>query len=567
MGFTRKRSDRPDQARLRLGSNLEHLESRALLAASPSGYSFYQPSDLPARTISHSSPAIRINHPIGTDARQLSFLDNDGKVVTGKDRAGNEYTITVHGPGVVIVTDATPTDGILDDDIDTIQLVGTSLEDTYVTGQVLSSFKVQTDGTTRFNRLLNVEGVASIILNGFTLAQTVSPPLGTLNNTNTGIFLQGGVGTLQFHNIEAPIDLATADLPINIIIGGSRVEPSIRLDSIFNTVINTSSASIPTDPQVASTVNIIVNGTIRSLDFISSTQAPIGASSQYAFPTVGSTGRTAIQANGIDRLKVLGSAKNLTASRNAAPFRSGLTGMTHIGRADFGGNADGVGLEVNGPIHRLRFARGLGDPTGSSRSATAFGTPASTFGYPSVGLVGGLVTANDIRQLKVGPANQILQTAGDPDYIQARRQGSTRYFTRPGSALSSAIIASSGSIGETTIVGNATSSEIKAGFHYPSFAAGLEGTRAPSRIGPVNYRGDLIDSVVSSTYRPYRRVYGTPADIVGPGSIRGRFRGNLVQTGAITALGNRGAGFFADRKSGDLPPPETSRRVASVLTR
>ena len=186
MGFTRRRSDRPDQARFRLGSNLEHLESRALLATSSSFHSFYTPSDLPPRTISHGSPPIRINHPIGSGDRQLSFLDNDGKVVTGKDRAGNEYTITVHGPGVVIVTDATPNDGILDDDIDTIQLVGTSLTDTYVTGQVLSSFKVQTDGTTQFNRLLNVEGVASIILNGFTLAQTVAPPVGTLNNVEHG---------------------------------------------------------------------------------------------------------------------------------------------------------------------------------------------------------------------------------------------------------------------------------------------------------------------------------------------------------------------------------------------
>ncbi len=567
MGFTRRRLNRPDQARLRLGSNLEHLESRALLAASPSGFSFYTPSDLPARTISHSSPRITINHPIGESDRQLSFLDNDGKIITGKDRAGNEYTITVHGPGVAIVTDATPTDGILADDIDTIQLIGTSLEDTYVTGQVLSSFKTQTDGTTRFNRLLNVEGVASIILNGFTLAQTVPPPVGTFNNSNTGIFLEGGVGTLQFHNIVAPIDVATGDLPINIIIGGGRVEPRIRLDSIFNTVINTGTASIATDPQVTPTVNIIVNGQIRSLDIISSTQAPIDASSQYAFPTVGTTGRTAIQAGGIDRLKVLGSARNLTASRSGTPFRSGLTGLTHIGRADFGGNADAVGLDVNGPIHRLRFARGLGNPIGSSRAATAFGTPASDFGYPSAGLVGGLVTATDIRQLEAAPANLILQTAGDSDFVQERRQGSTRFYARPGNAFSSAIIASSGSIGETTVVGNATNSEIKAGFHYPSFNAGLEGTRSASRIGPVHYRGDLVDSVVSSTYRPFRRVYGTPSDVVGPGSIRGRFQGNLVQTGTITALGNRGTGFFAGRKDGYLPPPETSRRVDSVLIR
>ena len=525
------------------------------------------PSDLPARTVSHFSPGIRINHPIGSSDRQLSFLDNDGKVVTGKDRAGNEYTITVHGPGVVIVTDATPTDGILADDIDTIQLIGTSLENTYVTGQVLSSFKVQTDGTTQFNRLLNVEGVASIILNGFTLAQTVPPPVGAFNNSNTGIFLSGGVGTLQFHNIEAPIDLATSDLPINIIIGASRVEPRIRLDSIFNTVINTGSASVASSPQVTPTVNIIVDGQVRSLDIISSTQATIDADSQFAFPTIGTTGRTAIQAGGIDRLKVLGSARNLTASRSGTPFQNGLTGMSHIGRADFGGNADALGLDVNGPIHRLRFARGLGNPIGSSRAATAFGTPASEFGYPSVGLVGGLVTANDIRQLKVAPANQTLQTAGDSDFVQERRQGSTRYYTRPGNALTSAIIVSSDSIGETTVVGNAVNSEIKAGFHYPSFAAGLEGTRGASRIGPVRYRGDLLDSVVSSTYRPFQRVYGTPADVVGSGSIRGRFDGNLVQTGTITALGNRGTGFFARRKDGYLPPPETSRRVASVLIR
>ena len=177
------------------------------------------------------------------------------------------------------------------------------------------------------------------------------------------------------------------------------------------------------------------------------------------------------------------------------------------------------------------------------------------------------MTANDIRQLKAAPANLILQTAGDPDYVQERRQGSTRYYSRPGNALTSAIIASSGSIGETTVVGNAVNSEIKAGFHYPSFVAGLEGTRAASRIGPVRYRGDLVDSVVSSTYRPFQRVYGTPADVVGPGSIRGRFQGNLVQTGTITALGNRGTGFFADRKDGYLPPPETSRRVHSVLIR
>ena len=41
------------------------------------------------------------------------------------------------------------------------------------------------------------------------------------------------------------------------------------------------------------------------------------------------------------------------------------------------------------------------------------------------------------------------------------------------------------------VVGDSVNSEIKSGFHYPSFAAGLEGTRAPSTIGPLRQNGNL----------------------------------------------------------------------------
>ena len=50
------------------------------------------------------------------------------------------------GPGKVIVTDTTPNDGALDDDINTIQLVGTNIHDSYVTGNVIESNLVQTGG-------------------------------------------------------------------------------------------------------------------------------------------------------------------------------------------------------------------------------------------------------------------------------------------------------------------------------------------------------------------------------------------------------------------------------------
>ena len=56
---------------------------------------------------------------------------NNGKIVSGTDREGDLWTITVHGPGRVIVTDTTPNDGVLNDDINTIQLVGTNLTTTF----------------------------------------------------------------------------------------------------------------------------------------------------------------------------------------------------------------------------------------------------------------------------------------------------------------------------------------------------------------------------------------------------------------------------------------------------
>ena len=182
MRFARRRSDRPDPALSlgRPGSSLEALESRELLSGD-SGVHLYMPTDLPPRTIQHETASVAVNHPLTTGPRQLSFLDNDGKVLTGKDRQGDEWSITVHGPGAVIVTDATPNDGILDDDIDTIQLVGTDINQTFVTGQVTASARLITDSQVFFNHLVATSGVNSIILNGFTLVQSI-PPLPPLTS-------------------------------------------------------------------------------------------------------------------------------------------------------------------------------------------------------------------------------------------------------------------------------------------------------------------------------------------------------------------------------------------------
>ncbi|MBV8555758.1 MAG: hypothetical protein JO116_09340 [Planctomycetaceae bacterium] len=585
MRITRRRPDRPDPAWRSLGTNLEVLEGRALLSSTNiHPYLPFLPSDLPVTNpATHRQIPFFSVAPLAHQARlnpQAQFVNNQGKIVSGKDRQGDEWTITVHGPGAVIVTDISPNDGILDDNIDTIQLVGTDPRTTYVTGQTVASAHVLTSGTVLFNRLIDTSGVKSIVLNGFTLQETVTPPAAAVGeNTslflNTGIYLTGGVGLLQFHNIVATQNQAQAIAPINIVIGDpstappTQDRPIIRLDEIFNTVFNSSSTAIPTGPQTTPTVNILVNGQLHGLDFISSTNQPdIPAGDQFMFPVVGTTGRTAIQAQGIDHLNVRGSAVNVTAARESVPFLNSFSGLEHLGTATFGGNADAVGLDVQGKVGGVKFSKGLGNPAGTGLSATKLGLPADQTGFPAHGLLGGLVTARKIGHVVARPANVIIsQTPTNPDFVQLYRQGEPAYFPRNGNALTSAAIVSAGSIGRTTIVGNTSSSEIKAGFDYPSFAAGLEGTRAPSQIAPIGQRGDSINSAISATYRPYQHLYGTSLDTAGPGLLKGQFRGVLYNTGAVTSLGNKGSGFFARHKVGYLPPPQAPKRIHGVLVR
>ncbi len=181
MRFKQRRSDRPAPARNSLGSGLETLERRELLTSHPTGlgsvYGMYNVSDLAVyNPITHQPVFYSVRNALAHNPSVNDpNLSNEGKIVSGKDRQGNEYTITVHGPGTVVVTDITPNDGSLDDPIDTIQLLNTDINRTYVTGTVVTSARVaNTNGVVDFNRLIDSNGVNSIILNGFSLGQTVS---------------------------------------------------------------------------------------------------------------------------------------------------------------------------------------------------------------------------------------------------------------------------------------------------------------------------------------------------------------------------------------------------------
>ena len=563
MRCTRRRSVRPESDRRRYVSQPESLESRIVLS---SALPYYQapwiPSDLPVvNPVTHqkefiSASSLRPNSP------NSQLYTNQGKVVSGTDRAGDLWTITVHGPGKVIVTDTTPNDGVLADDINTIQLVGTNPNKTYVTGEVRASATNLTTGTIPFNEVIAQSGVRSIELNGFTLTNQVSPGV----TSPTGIFLFGGARVLSFNGILAQLDTSVTTTPYQIILGsGSKplnYEPSIYVNSIQDIVFDSTSTTIPTTPITSPTVQFIINGTLANFDIASATQGPITAGFQFEFPVVGTTGRTSVQAQGVDNLNVHGSAVNFTVSRASQPFSSQGSGVDHIKNAKFGGVADGVGLDVNGPINRLAFKRGLGNPSGVYTATTSSGQalPATTYGYtqgstgyPAAGDLGGVVSATRIRKLYVGAANKITQTAQNPLFVQSRERGFPFYQASPGYALSNAVIATSGSIGSATVVGSMQNSEIKTGFDYPAYVGGLEGTRAASRIARLRVTGGLVNSDISATFRPANKHYTRATGTAGNGTITGTVGGSAVDTGGTTGLGNTGAGVFAKHLHGRLP--------------
>lgn len=581
MRFKRRRSDRPATGLGGPGSDLEVLESRQLMAGDiPALFANYTPSDLAIYNPITGAPVPysvkhQLTHNAGVDS---ALLSNQGKILSGKNRQGDEWTITVHGPGYAVVTDISPNDGILDDNLDTIQIVGSDINKTYVTGTVVGSFRNITSAVMPFNRLVAQAGVNSIILKGFDLQQTVTPTTTASNNVNTGVFLTGGVRTLQFNDIFAPVDLSTDDAPVNVVIGDPStpltVEPSIRINHIYATVASSTATSVPSGgPVTTPTVNIVVNGQIRGIDIFSTSQAVVPAGQQYRFPIVQTTGRTSVQAQAIGDLTVRAGANNFTASRSSVPFQNGYSGLAGLRNAKFHGPTNAVGLDVNGTLGSATFDRGLGSPTGvaigtnsvggtaitgQTVPATGYGLPADQVSYAGQGYIGGQVVARRINHLRVGAANVTLQTPTNPDFVQIYRQGNTAYIPRTGTALSNALIVSSTDIGKTQIDGDQVNSEIKSGFHYNSFAAGLEGTRAASRLGRITQNGSQINSVTSATYRPHLRTYGTSADVAGPGTIIGNTtNGRLYATGGITPLTNVGAGNFARTKRGGyLPPPQ-----------
>ena len=623
MSSKRRRSARLDPARFRLGSYVEALESRQLLTQSPYlNVNSYPVAEFPAALNPGSVPLPQVNHPIGTDPAVLATYQNEGRDISGQDRQGNRYHLHLSGPGEIIVTDVTPNDGVLHDNINTITLIGTNSTQSVLTGTVEQSFNqpsspalLSTLGQVYFNALVVDQGVKSIILNGFVLTDTITPPgsattspLESALNQTTGINLLGGVGLLEFEGIDGrfptpnPANSAFVTLnpsmtsdPIDINIGNATtpltVQPDIRIDHIYNTSYDSNAFSqdtstglinagtIPTGPLTTPTISLVVNGEIKSFDVVSISQEPnlatltpdlnqqllttptqfiptSNAALEYQYPIVGTTGRTAVQTTAINHIKTAGSVTNVTFSKAIQPFQNSLTGLDSVGYVQFGGQTDAVGIDSQGNIKLLKFEKGLGNPTGLSSNPIYYGTPTSAYGYAALGQIGvQVVTEGTIGQLVAGPNGQFLQTSQNPSQIQAGLAETELTVSRAGQAVTESLVAAGGSIGKIHIVGDLTNSEIKAGYNYYAAIGGSEGVSGTSTVGPLTLRGSAVDSVISASYRPNDGIYGNGNDTAGDGTITGAVAGQFVQTTTgKTVLGNKGSGIFARTKNVAVHP-------------
>jgi len=180
------------------------------------------------------------------------------------------------------------------------------------------------------------------------------------------------------------------------------------------------------------------------------------------------------------------------------------------------------------------------------------------------------VTATNIGHLRIKPANQILQIASNPDFVQLYRQGYTTYYARPGNAMTSAAIVSAGSIGKSSILGNTVNSEVKSGFHYPVVRRrpGRDARQEPDRPaqdarrpGQRRYLGDLS---------PRRQRLRDRGDVAGPGTITGNSTSALYNTGGVTPAQQPRRGLLRTDQDGRLPAAsgntQGSRRCLDPLS-
>jgi hypothetical protein len=604
MSSKRRRSARLDPARYRLWSNLEALETRQLLTQSPYlATNNYPLSDNTPTYSPGSVPVTGPSHPIGTDPAVLATYQNEGKDITGEDRQGNRYHLVLKGPGEIIVTDTSPNDGALDDNIDTITLVGTSLTKSVLTGTVEQSFHqpsttelLATLGQVYFNALVADSGVKTVDLNGFVLTDTITPlgsattsPLESALNQTTGINLEGGVGLLEFEGIDGrfptpnPLNTATESLnpsmtsdPIDISIGTPTtpltVQPNIRIDHIYNTVYDSSAFSqdptagtinpgtIPTGPLTTPTIDLVVNGATKSFDVGSIGQEPnlanLTPDANNALLNVPTQFIPTSSASLEYQYPIVG-----TTGRTAVQ----TTAINHI--------------KASGSVTNVTFSKAI-QPFASSLS-----------GLDSVGYVqfGGQTDAVGIDAEGNIKLLAFEKGAGNPTGLSTN----PIYYGTPTSADGYAAlgqegvqVVTEGTIGKLVVGPNGSflqtsqdPSKIQAGLAETELTVSRAGqavteslVAAGGSIGKIHIVGDLTGSEIKAGYNYYAAVGGAEgvdgASTVGPLTLRGSLVDSVISASyrpndGIYGNGNdtAGDGSITGTRSGEIVTTTTGKTV------
>lgn len=588
MSLNIRRSDRRTGSsyKSQISKSVEALESRALMTTLPaSPFKYFTTSNVPVQTKMHGGTYQAPYVAAQGGQRLLNNLDNGGKVVQGEDRQGNQWVITVHGPGQVVVTDVTPNDGVLMDDLNTIQIVGGNINKTYVTGQVSSSSRVLTNGMVQFQHLISQNGVNSIILNGFALAQTVPsivpPPSVVVPDIN--VYLPGGVRTLQIADVNAYNNAGGVYDPFEIVVGDVsaplKFAPIIRVGTIYNTNYDSTSQSVPAIPSDDPGVIFQIYGPTHAITTNAITRDTPLAGLESKYPPTGAQGMTSIATTSIAQFQSMGGVNYTRIAKDNSKSISSFTAMNHAGLIHVGGTADALSVSTNGPIRSLRLMKGLGNPNGTSTATTTFGTPIGSTGFPAAGYLGGQINAGAINRVNVGAANTLMRVSNSPGFAQSLN-GSTAYVPTAGNALTNSAITTSGSMGTkpvhtgkikhfgktiqssasgVVINGDLQTSELAAGFNYNQYVNGVSPLTGPSVIRNLKMKGSLVDSVISASYAPNSGTsdfLSGPSNQVSPGKVTGNIKkpGLIYFDGRGTALGRLGSGVFARRKNGALPP-------------
>ena len=302
---------------------------------------------------------------------------------------------------------------------------------------------------------------------------------------------------------------------------GQAVDP-VRQHLQHRVQSTATTAPAPT-PQTSPTVNIIVNGEIHDLSFVSTIAAAGRRGTAVPVPDRRRRPAGPRSRRHGDQQSPRQRARRSTSRRREGPAprsRTASAGSTTSSDATFDGNADARRPRRQRADRRRAVLRGPGQPDRDEpRGDPATGFPPTSRLPRHRSRRAAWSSAKQIGSVRLGPANSILQTAQNPDFVQVQRTGQhdrtmSSRATRPARRRSSRRARSAASASAATLL----EQRDQVGLPLPVVRRGAggdarpqhdQGSRGPRRPGQRRRLGDATGRP-SGVYghRPRRQRQG-----------------------------------------------------------